>query len=509
MQLVATTRTGGAGKELELLSILLGTKTRKAIGFPEVFLKKLAPGAQPGTESTKGGTRVSGSTERYARGEKEKDKQEADKTLAPLLVVPEGTVSTAKLELCVRIGRSSSVTADDVVPSKDGSDAPGSANGGPESGTPKNVLNYAGAIAEVQQKAVRALDGSLADKVKTARSTSRLDLRVRPPKSPPPELKHFTASQASSDTDIAQSDPAKPQQTAENSQDSTNDISLNSLRKGPLETGHASEAISKGEKSKRDREEKDARVPASGRSERPTESAIMRNPAKSFDSASSAFSSALGDESGSTSKKPKVQFADKAVLEDLEASQTVRPPTHDPFLHGPFQTSLSQDVPVTMSRCAADLPIRHGRDVESRSSQTPMAFHSLRLAEHIAGPELHFSWRSPDSGEIQLSANLHHREVQMMVNTEKSDTAAAMRAELPSLGLRLEEHSLRLGEVNIVARESGVSMGMDLTGQQRGHRDWNMPLPSMAALNEGLEDESGRESMLADSFAERRVSVLA
>ena len=105
----------------------------------------------------------------------------------------------------------------------------------------------------------------------------------------------------------------------------------------------------------------------------------------------------------------------------------------------------------------------------------PVAFHSLHLTEQMAGPELRFTWHSSESGDIQLRTSLREHDVEMAVSTERPDAASAMRAELPSLDLRLHEHALRLGNVSIVASQGGSSTSLGMGGQHNGNREWNAP----------------------------------
>jgi hypothetical protein len=139
-----------------------------------------------------------------------------------------------------------------------------------------------------------------------------------------------------------------------------------------------------------------------------------------------------------------------------------------------------------------------------------MAFHSARLTEQIAaGPELRFNWHSPETGDIQLSTSLRHQDVMMTVSTERADTASAMRAELPSLDSSLREHSLRLGEVNIVAQERAVSTGLGMDSQQRGQQQWSrtpMQAAETLAMSSDANDNLGPISF---STSDGRVSVLA
>ena len=143
---------------------------------------------------------------------------------------------------------------------------------------------------------------------------------------------------------------------------------------------------------------------------------------------------------------------------------------------------------------------------DKRQSQ-PVAFHSLRLTEHMAGPELQFTWHSTESGDIHLSTSLRQHDVEMVVNTERADTAVAMKAELPALDTRLHEHALRLGEVNIVAQERSVATGPGMMGHGREHREWNAP---SNVCPEPVSEVAGEknETLSRNPYSDGRVSVL-
>src|SRR5262249_11455846 len=137
-------------------------------------------------------------------------------------------------------------------------------------------------------------------------------------------------------------------------------------------------------------------------------------------------------------------------------------------------SSASEPAEESSPRAANVVP---GADPGDRKA--PMAFHSARLTEQMGGPELRFTWRSPEMGEIQLSTSLRHRDVQMMVATDRGETASAMRAELPSLDQGLQGHSLRLGDVSIVAQERSMSAGLGMGNHSRGQHTWNPPTPHL------------------------------
>jgi len=143
-------------------------------------------------------------------------------------------------------------------------------------------------------------------------------------------------------------------------------------------------------------------------------------------------------------------------------------------------------------------------------SRPAVAFHALHLTEQMSGPELRFTWHSPESGEIQLTTSLHQHDVQMTVNTDRVDTAGAMRADLPNLDHRLQEHSLRLGDVSIVAHERTVSTGLGMEGQQRGNREWNAPgNNSNPEISPQASTEKQNDNAGSISNGEGRISVLA
>jgi hypothetical protein len=149
------------------------------------------------------------------------------------------------------------------------------------------------------------------------------------------------------------------------------------------------------------------------------------------------------------------------------------------------------------------------RAVEPEPPAKPaIAFQAVRLAERMAGPEMHFAWRNDDGGQVQVSASVHQREVQLAVSTERPDAAIAIRAEVPSLDSRLQEHSLRLGEVRVVADERALSSGLGTPSDGRGNREWNgaSVMRNSTSAEVPLEEEVPARTMLRGSG---HVSLLA
>lgn len=171
------------------------------------------------------------------------------------------------------------------------------------------------------------------------------------------------------------------------------------------------------------------------------------------------------------------------------------------------QSDTNQQPMESVRHSSGESPVApHSTDIEFSSQKPPFAFHSLRLTEHIGGPELQFTWQS-DSGDIQLNTSLRQHDVQMTVRTERADAAVAMRAELPVLDSRLHEHSLRLGDVNFVAQGHSASAGLEMSGQHQGNREWK---PSPAFVSQKIQDRAPDSvETLPQSFRnDGRVSVL-
>lgn len=195
--------------------------------------------------------------------------------------------------------------------------------------------------------------------------------------------------------------------------------------------------------------------------------------------------------------------AKKVVIEPLLPKSVVvsvdAPVVHDPQTAETRRTT--QTTPDLLPNSVEAAP--HAETNESRS---PVAFHSLRLTEQLAGPELRFAWHSAESGSIQLSTSLRQRDVQVTVSAEHVDTASAMRAELPSLDSRLHELSLRLGEVSIVAHERSVSAELGSAAQQHGRREWSAN--SAQPPDEDHNDRKPNENVIAVAASDGSVSVL-
>jgi len=161
---------------------------------------------------------------------------------------------------------------------------------------------------------------------------------------------------------------------------------------------------------------------------------------------------------------------------------------------------------------AAAAPIRQVDGAEITGLRSPMAYHSTRLAQRIGGPELRLVVNSEAAGQVQLSTSLRQNDVQLSVNVDRSDVAAAMRNELPSLDAHLRDHTLRLGEVHIVAQGDGLSSGLGMTGQQQQEqREWQSSHQiayrdqESAAAASVITDEPAVNTAAVDG----RISVLA
>lgn len=186
-----------------------------------------------------------------------------------------------------------------------------------------------------------------------------------------------------------------------------------------------------------------------------------------------------GQNGSSDSENDRSTRKIKAELQTLTEVVAPQPPVGGSPHATSLQGSAAAPGPSSVTKDAVAPSVGVAEQIASAepevSKPATAAFHAEHLTEQMSGPELQFIWHSPESGDIQLSTSLHQRDVQMTVNTERADTANAIRAELPTLDGRLHEHSLQLGEVSIVAHERSVSTGMGMAGQQQGNREWNAP----------------------------------
>lgn len=177
-----------------------------------------------------------------------------------------------------------------------------------------------------------------------------------------------------------------------------------------------------------------------------------------------------------------------------------------------FTPSSASSVPRTESGKAANATAGSTRQPEGPDNigpRSPVAFHSTRLAQRIGGPELRLVVNSDMAGQIQLSTSLRHNDVQLTVQTDRSDVAAAMRNDMPSLDAHLHDHTLRLGEVHIVAPGDGPSSGLGMSGQQQGQRQWHSLQQIPYRDTESAAPAVNDESAVYAAAVEGRISVLA
>jgi hypothetical protein len=112
-----------------------------------------------------------------------------------------------------------------------------------------------------------------------------------------------------------------------------------------------------------------------------------------------------------------------------------------------------------------------------------------------------------DSGGIQVSTTLRDQTLELGIATEHTDTAQALRMELPSLDVHLREHALRLGEAQITA-SSQLTSNMSMNWQGGNQRNWDTPrfVPLDSEGNRGTVEEV---AVWNRSQAGEHVSLLA
>ena len=213
------------------------------------------------------------------------------------------------------------------------------------------------------------------------------------------------------------------------------------------------------------------------------------------------------DDADRTGKQSKTESVPPVLPGEISVPQAYNGDAAHPLVNAVSQAhqAPASGVTATPAAIVAD-PVA---SPDSDQNKPSAAFHSLHLTQQMAGPELRFTWHSPDSGDIQLSTSLRQRDVQMTVNTDRGDTASAMRADLPYLDSRLQEHSLRLGEVSIVAHERSPSTGLGMAGEQRGHPDWSPHVVESAEQETPETYNESNENPIPILSSDSRVSVLA
>jgi hypothetical protein len=112
--------------------------------------------------------------------------------------------------------------------------------------------------------------------------------------------------------------------------------------------------------------------------------------------------------------------------------------------------------------------------VEGRAV-SQMALNTERLVEHLAGPDLKFTVRLSDSGQVQVVTNMHERTVQLGMVTDRAETVSALRSEVPYLEEHLRSRELELGEVK-VAFQGTIAMDAGYSGEQRSRQEWRNPV---------------------------------
>jgi len=173
-----------------------------------------------------------------------------------------------------------------------------------------------------------------------------------------------------------------------------------------------------------------------------------------------------------------------------------------------ISNSLSSNKPQGMAEPPLTISaVRHIEAPEISASRSTVAFHATRLTQQMSGPELRFKVHSETAGQVQLSTSLHQRDVEMAVSAERPETAAAMRAELPTLDARLRDHALRLGDVSIGSPAPLLSTGLDMAGGGQRRPPWSSrAVPDRDS--ESFSSTATEELTTIPSLLDGRISVL-
>jgi hypothetical protein len=525
MQLLATSHTGVNGKGVELLALRLGAKVQKAAGFPMMLQKKVVEGAKPqaGETALQAGT---GTNKRVTKAEEKETRREMAAGPETLLAISASVVIPAKAG-SVALAKVGSETSLETSQAKESLIESLIAHPRPEAGAEPLLRTLApGVGVEGDRQATKSggLDFGAKPHPRQDRGQSE----------PPPTGKdaeeesgsgRIRPSNADAEVfELANGNPSGPIPKLEQEKETipikssellpkvlevVNEVSLSSA---PELTPEVPGVIAAVMGTRQKQSGRPGELQSDARNMNPDEpprlsTGRVNEPEAQPKITGPAESRADGAGTSSGSKKVKIE-PERLLAPETRGSHPARTYSGERTATQGILHGAGEFAGVVKSGPTGDARVHHPVELEPSARPAPVAFHSLRLTEQIAGPELHFNWRSPEAGDIQLSTSLHHRDVQMIVNAERADTAAAMRAELPSLDHRLHEHSLRLGEVNIVAQERSLSTGLAMSGQDRGHREWNVPAPFTRGPEE-TRRETKVESLLTAVPSDGRVSVLA
>ena len=126
------------------------------------------------------------------------------------------------------------------------------------------------------------------------------------------------------------------------------------------------------------------------------------------------------------------------------------------------------------------------------------AVNTERLVEHLAGPEMKFTVRTSDSGQVQVSTNMHEKTMQVGVVTDRAETVTALRSEVPYLEGQMRRHAMELGEVK-VSFQNAMSMNAGLAGEQRSRQEWRGTAPGFAADPETVKRVREEDAVMQGS----------
>jgi hypothetical protein len=132
-------------------------------------------------------------------------------------------------------------------------------------------------------------------------------------------------------------------------------------------------------------------------------------------------------------------------------------------------------------------------DAAEKRNIPPVALNTERLVEHLGGAEMKFTVRMNESGQVQVTTNVHDRTMQVGIVAERAETAASLRSDVPYLENRLRGQAVELGDVKISMNQT-ATMNSGYSGEQRSRQEWRIPTPAFAAAG-GQETLEAEESV--------------
>jgi flagellar hook-length control protein FliK len=170
--------------------------------------------------------------------------------------------------------------------------------------------------------------------------------------------------------------------------------------------------------------------------------------------------------------------------------------------------AASPAIPLADARPSVPLstatnPGSHGPEPPAGASQPadipaplPSMVPTAQVLERMGHSEMRVDVNTADFGNIQLHTSVSQDRVGASINTTHLDLRTAMMAEAPSLQQALEQHHLRLGQLDLGTQAGERQGGGTAQQQARPQSGWQSGVPSPLPGDTAQPQDSPAPSLL-------------